>query len=43
MVDLGTKAKPVTKTVSQWVEVAKIALNQLELDLKKYHEKINQI
>jgi putative phage-type endonuclease len=43
MVDLGTKAKPVTKTVSQWVEFAKIALNQLELDLKMYHEKINTI
>jgi len=40
-IDLGTKAKPVIKTVREWVEIARAEADKLEIDLQNAIEKIS--
>jgi hypothetical protein len=40
VVNLGTKAKPVLKTISEWVEVAKLEANNLLDQIKQLEEKL---
>lgn len=41
IIDLGTKAKPNKKTVSEWVEIAKKEAELLRIDLEKSIEKLS--
>jgi hypothetical protein len=41
IIDLGTKAKPNKKTVSEWVEIAKKEAELLKIDLEKAIEKLS--
>lgn len=43
MIDLGTKSKPVIKTVSEWVQIAKGNAYKLEADLQAALAKLEQI
>lgn len=41
IIDLGTKAKPNKKTVSEWVEIAKNEAEKLRVDLENAIEKLS--
>lgn len=41
MVNLGTKAKPVIKTIKEWVTIAKIEASILQLQIEDKIEKLN--
>lgn len=43
MIDLGTKSKPLIKSVNEWVKIAKENADNLKLELKEVITKINGI